>query len=63
MVSKLISCAVLGLEAIFVEIEIDIQPGLPSIQIIGLPDASIKESKDRIKSAIINSHFKFPLKK
>jgi len=60
MLSKLNSCGILGIEAYSVEIEVDIHPGLPSVNIVGLPDASVKESKDRIKSAIKNSGYSFP---
>ncbi|MFC1755043.1 YifB family Mg chelatase-like AAA ATPase, partial [Thermoproteota archaeon] len=60
MLSKLNSFGILGIEAFPVEIEVDISPGLPAINVVGLPDASIKESKERIKSAIKNSGFRSP---
>ncbi len=41
-------------------IEVDINPGLPAITIVGLPDSAVKESKERVRSAIKNSHFQFP---
>jgi len=52
-----------GLNGIMVSIEIDISNGLPSFSIVGLPSTSVKESKERVRSAIINSGFKFPLKR
>lgn len=63
MLSKVLSFSVIGISAYPVEIEVDFSVGLPSIIIVGLPDSSIKESKERIRSAIKNSGFKFPNKK
>ena len=61
MVAKILSCAVLGIEARKVEVEINIQRGtIPAFNIIGLPDPAIRESRDRIKFAIKNSGFEFP---
>lgn len=50
-----------GLEGILVNVEVDINKGMPSFSIVGLPDASIRESKERVRSAIINSGYDFPL--
>ncbi len=63
MLAKVFSCANLGIDAYPIEIEIDISGGLPGTTIVGLPDAAVKESKDRIKSAIKNSGFSFPVRK
>lgn len=60
---KVFSGAVIGLDAIPVEVEIDSTPGLHSINIVGLPDKSVKESEDRIDSAIKNSGFVAPRQK
>lgn len=60
MYSKTDTCCLLGLEGSGVEVESDITSGLPSFNIVGLPDSSIKESKDRVRVALINSGFKFP---
>ncbi len=60
MLAKAISLDVHGIEAHIVEIEVDIVKGLPNFTIVGLPDSTIKESKDRIRSAIENSGFEFP---
>jgi len=54
------SAAVYGIEAAPVTIEVDVAFGLPGFTVVGLPDASVKESRDRIKSAIRNSGFTFP---
>lgn len=58
--SKVISAALEGLEAYPIEVEVDISNGLPCVNIVGLPDKAIEESKDRVKSAIKNSGQKFP---
>ena len=50
-----------GLDGILIKVEVDINKGMPSFNIVGLPDASVKESKERVRSAIINSGFEFPL--
>src|SRR3989339_418591 len=60
MFSKLKSSAVLGVDAYTVEIEIDSGHGLPSYALVGLPDAAVKESRERIFSAIKNSGFTIP---
>jgi magnesium chelatase family protein len=63
MLSKILSATTVGIEARQIEIEVDITKGLPAIVIVGLPDASIKESRDRVRSAIKNSGFKYPSQK
>ncbi|HPA20047.1 MAG TPA: YifB family Mg chelatase-like AAA ATPase [Verrucomicrobiae bacterium] len=60
MVSKVFSAATQGVEATPVEIEVNETPSLPSVVIVGLPDAAVKESRDRVKTAIENSGFRFP---
>ena len=60
MLSKILSYGLLGIEAYAVEIEVDVKPGLPSVNFVGLPDQSTKESKERIKCAINNSGFQYP---
>lgn len=60
MISKINSSAVVGLDSINIEVEVDINPGLAAITVVGLPDTAVQESKERIKSAIKNSGFKFP---
>jgi len=62
-IAKVKSCAVFGLDAYPVEVEVDIGRGLPSFSIVGLPDKAIDESKDRVRSAIKNSGLVFPDKR
>lgn len=62
MLSKTLSLGLRGIKAVQVQVEVDIIRGLPGFHIIGLPDSVIKESKDRIRSAIENSGFEFPPK-
>jgi magnesium chelatase family protein len=63
MLSKLTSFGLIGLEAYRVNVEVDISSGLPSITVVGLPDNAVKESRERVRSAIKNSGFKFPASK
>ena len=63
MIAKIFSACVIGIDAHEVTVETDTGGGLPGINIVGLPDAAIKESRDRIKSAIRNSGFSFPTRK
>ncbi len=60
MLVKIMSAAILGLEAYPIEVEVNSQKGLPGQSIVGLPDASVKESRDRVKAAIVNSGFEEP---
>ncbi len=59
MLSKTIALGIQGIEAQIVDVEVDIIRGLPNFSIVGLPDSTIKESKERIRSAIENSGFEF----
>ena len=61
MYSKINTCVLQGLNGYIVEVETDLSRGLPLFNIVGLPDASIKESKERVRTAIKNSGFEFPL--
>lgn len=60
MLSKVNSACVIGMEACHIEVEVDVTGGLPGFLVVGLPDTSIRESRDRIRSAIRNSGFGFP---
>jgi len=60
VLAKIKSAAVVGLEGAIVEVEVDISPGLPSFTIVGLPDKAVQEARERVRSAIRNSHYKFP---
>lgn len=59
-ISKILSAAVVGLDAQLVEVEVDISSGLPSFTIVGLPDTAVQESKERVSSAVKNSDAKPP---
>jgi magnesium chelatase family protein len=61
MLATLESATVIGVDACRVHVEIDVGPGIPHFQLVGLPDASVRESRDRVRAAIRNSGFKFPL--
>ena len=57
------SRAKLGIEAPLVSVEVHLSNGLPAFHIVGLPETAVKESKDRVRSAIINAHFEFPARR
>ncbi|MFB6348008.1 YifB family Mg chelatase-like AAA ATPase [Moraxella sp. ZJ142] len=58
--AKVYTRSVIGLHAPQVLVEVHLSPGLPALTIVGLPEASVRESKDRVRSALINSGFEFP---
>lgn len=60
MLAKTVSSAILGIDAYLVDVEVDISSGLPAFATVGLPDNAVKESKDRVKSAIKNMGYSFP---
>jgi magnesium chelatase family protein len=60
LLAKVLSSAVLGIDAYPVEVEVDITSGLPTFTTVGLPEAAVKESKERVKSAVNNSGYHFP---
>ena len=61
--AKILTRGVLGLHAPLIEVEVHLSQGLPSLTIVGLAEAAVRESKDRVRSAIINSGFQFPTKR
>lgn len=61
MAVKIISATHNGLEGFLINVEVDISKGLPMFNIVGLPDTSVKEAKERVRAAIINCGFEFPL--
>ena len=61
--SKIYTRGLLGLHAPLIEVEVHVSQGLPSLTIVGLAEAAVRESKDRVRSAIINSGFQFPTKR
>jgi len=54
MLACVYSCAVIGLEGVIVEVEVDTADGLPGMAIVGLPDAAVQESRERVQAAIEN---------
>ncbi len=63
MLAKVHSCAVIGLEGMLVEVEVDIAQGLPAFTVVGLGDAAVQESRERVRSAVRNSGLSFPMKR
>ena len=63
MIAKVLSSAVIGIDAYLLDVEVDISLGLPIFSIVGLPDLAVKESKDRVRAAIKNIGLDFPVKK
>ncbi|HOD06120.1 MAG TPA: YifB family Mg chelatase-like AAA ATPase [Anaerolineaceae bacterium] len=63
MLARVLSCAVIGLDGVIVEVEVDTGPGLPSIVIVGLPDAAVQESRERVQAAIKNAGLEYPRKR
>ena len=61
MLARTRTFAVHGVGAIAVDVEIDIHRGLPAFSLVGLPDAAVRESRERVRAAIVNSGFEFPL--
>jgi magnesium chelatase family protein len=63
MLARVYSCAVIGLEGVIVEVEVDTGPGLPMMVIVGLPDAAVQESRERVQSAVKNAGLPYPRKR
>ena len=63
MYSKVLSCVLTGIEAKHITVETDVAFGFPALNIVGLPDTAVRESKERIRAAITNSGFRFPDKR
>src|SRR5438105_8399893 len=60
MLATLRTASIYGIEACAVQVEVDVSFGMPMFTMVGLPDASVRESRDRVRSAIRNSGFEFP---
>lgn len=58
--ATVLSRAKIGIDAPVIQVEVHLSAGLPALNIVGMPEAAVKESKDRVRSAIINSGFEFP---
>ena len=63
MLARVFSCTVLGIDGVPLEVEVDISEGLPAFDIIGLPDASVREAKERVRAALRNSGFRLPYRR
>ena len=62
MLSKVLSSTLIGIDGFKIIVEVDISQGLPAFDIVGLPDSAVKESKDRVRTAIKNSDINMPVK-
>ncbi len=63
MLAIITSCSVLGIHGWLIQVEVDVATGLPTFSTVGLPDSSVRESKDRVKAAIKNCGYQFPNKR
>ncbi|MBI4860766.1 MAG: YifB family Mg chelatase-like AAA ATPase [Candidatus Riflebacteria bacterium] len=63
MLARVLAASVVGIEGRLICVEVDLSPGLPAVTIVGLPDTSVQESKERVRSAIRNSGFDYPLRR
>ncbi len=63
MLAKTKTCALNGIDGRLVEVEVDISPGMPAFNIVGLPDTAVQESRERVRAAIRNSGAEFPLRR
>lgn len=63
MLAKVTSVTVVGVDAHQVEVEVDLSRGLPGGVVVGLPDTAVKESRDRVRAAITNTGYRFPVKR
>jgi len=63
MLAKVLSVALVGLDAHLIDVEVDITGGLPQFSVVGLPDATVRESRDRVRAALKNTGFHFPAKR
>lgn len=63
MVSKVKSCALLGIDGCIVDVETDISNGIPSFDVVGLGDMAVRESRERVRAAIKNSGIDFPVRR
>jgi magnesium chelatase family protein len=63
MIARVYTCAVIGLEGVIVEVEVDYTTGFPGMTIVGLPDAAVQESRERVQAAVKNAGLGFPRKR
>src|SRR5712691_6472520 len=60
VLARVLSAALVGVEAALVRVEVDVTPGLPAFTTVGLPDSAVRESRERVRAAIRNAGFPFP---
>jgi magnesium chelatase family protein len=63
MLARVLTFSLLGVDGVPVTVEADIHSGLPAFTIVGLPDAAVQESRERVRAALLNSGFEFPLRR
>ncbi|WP_298402484.1 YifB family Mg chelatase-like AAA ATPase [uncultured Chloroflexus sp.] len=63
MLAQVHSCAVIGLDGIIVAVEVDVASGIPAFSVVGLGDAAVQESRERVRSAVRNSGMSFPMRR
>ena len=63
MLSKINSAGLMGIDGYLVTVEVDIGNGMPAFDVVGLPDTAVKESRERVRSALKNCGFTFPTKR
>ena len=63
MLARVLSCTTQGIQGLFIEVEADLGAGLPTFSIVGLPDAAVRESRERVLAALRNCGFEFPARK
>jgi len=63
VLARVQSAAVVGLEASMVEVEVDISPGIPTFAVVGLPDAGVREARERVRAAVRNSGYEVPIRR
>jgi magnesium chelatase family protein len=63
MLSKVFTCAIMGIDGLIIEVETDVSNGLPGFSIVGLPDTAVRESRERVRTSIKNSDYEYPVKK
>jgi magnesium chelatase family protein len=63
MLARVWSASIVGIDAVKVGVEVDVSGGLPGIVVVGLPDTAVQESRERVKAALKNAGFAFPMRK
>src|SRR5512136_2679970 len=63
MLARIFSCAIIGLDGVVVDVEVDTGLGLPGMTIVGLPDAAVQESRERVQAAVKNAGIPYPRKR